>query len=498
MASADLREELNCSICLSIYTDPVTLTCGHNFCQGCIGTLLETQDGSGVYTCPECRRRFNNRPTLQKNLTLCKIVGHVVPTQPEQEDTGVFCTYCLHSHVPAMKTCLICEASFCDKHMRVHSKSEDHVLIEPTASPKKRKCSIHREILKYYCWEHALCICVSCSLAEEHQGHQVELLNEASEKKKKKLKHILEKLTSMRDETENRLQRLQEHIGEIQEKRVLREITRQGLQFLLQVYDLIHELEIKKDDVCRKICHVEELCNLTDSLTVLQEQESQHTEFSDAENELIERDDLKDALGDDFGLISLTVHRGLADIVTGVNVHEASDILLDVNTAGNYVALSGDLKTAFEAEINQQRPERPERFQCYQVLSIRSFSSGRHYWEVETSHSGYWSVGVCYPTIERGGRQSNIGWNNKSWCLYKYNNWLNKDISVLHDSKETPLPYKSSCQRLVIFLDYEAGRLSFYQLSDQIRHLHTFTATFTEPLHVAFHVHFDGWVRIKT
>ncbi|OCT73641.1 hypothetical protein XELAEV_18032604mg [Xenopus laevis] len=136
-----------------------------------------------------------------------------------------------------------------------------------------------------------------------------------------------------------------------------------------------------------------------------------------------------------------------------------------------------------------------ERFQVPQTLSSRSFPSGRHYWEVEVSESGEWGVGVTYPSIERGGDQSCIGNNNKSWCLYRWNN--NNTYSVGHDNKWTELPHVSSCRRIRISLDYEAGRLSFYELSEPIRHLYTFTATFTEPLHVAFWVWEEGvWVRI--
>ncbi|MEE6506105.1 hypothetical protein FKM82_007513 [Ascaphus truei] len=75
--------------------------------------------------------------------------------------------------------------------------------------------------------------------------------------------------------------------------------------------------------------------------------------------------------------------------------------------------------------------------------------------------------------------------------------WDNKH-SVIHNSIQTQIYPESPLQRLGIYLDYEAGRLSFYQLCDPIRHLHTVTATFTEPLHAAFCVCEKGWVRIRS
>ncbi|XP_041422859.1 E3 ubiquitin-protein ligase RNF135-like [Xenopus laevis] len=561
MAAADLRDELSCSICLSIYTDPVSLPCAHNFCRGCIGRVLGTQEGSGPYSCPECRQEFKERPALPRNRTLGNIAERFLSAQPEPGDTGIPCTYCVLSPVPAVKSCLHCEASVCETHLRMHSKSAEHVLTQPTDSFMERKCSVHKRILEFYCCE--TCICVSCCLAGEHRGHRVELLSEASEKKKETLRKVVEKLRPEREETERGAQRLQERRREVAEKaagetervtalfrdireqlealekRLLSDISSQKEKLSLTLTDLMEQLEIKKDELSRKIRHIEELCNMADPLTVLQERESHGAADNEGGRE---RHDIKvPAVGDlDVDLISETLLTGLAAIGTGVNTklahhlgtstsggegselfvsliktipsispfnsitnsrfdpvygQEATDLLLDINTAHNRVSVSGDRKSASYSLTELHYPQSPERFQLYaQALSSRSFPSGRHYWEVEGSESGEWGVGVAYPSIERRGYQSWIGNNNKSWCLYRWNN--NNRYSVEHDSKRTQLPHVSSCRRIRISLDYEAGRLSFYELSEPIRHLHTFTVTFTEPLHAAFWVGRDSWVRI--
>uniref|UniRef100_A0A803K3I4 E3 ubiquitin/ISG15 ligase TRIM25-like n=1 Tax=Xenopus tropicalis TaxID=8364 RepID=A0A803K3I4_XENTR len=545
MAAADLRDELSCSICLSIYTDPVSLPCGHNFCRGCIGGVLGTQEGSGAYSCPECRAEYQERPALPRNRALGNIAERFRPTETEPGETGIFCTYCLLSPVPAAKSCLLCEASLCDTHLRGHCQSAEHVLTEPTASFMGRKCSVHHKVLEYHCCEDSACICVYCWVDEKHRGHRVELLSEASEKKKEKLRKVLEKLSPEREETERGAQRLQERRREVTEaaagetervtalfrgireelealeKRLLSDISRQKEELSLPLTELIQQLEIKKDELSRKIRHIEELCNMADPLTVLQEQwESQGAAFCGAEGadtegreregaegadtegrerEGTEGADTEDpAVGDlDVGRISETLLTGLAGIVTGVEGRiygqGATELVLDINMAGNHVSVSGDGKSASYSHTDQRRPQTPQRFQVPQVLSTRSFPSGRHYWEVEGSESGGWGVGVAYPSIERGGGQSYIGNNNKSWCLCRCNN----NYTVIHDSKVTQLPHVPSCRRIRISLDYEAGRLSFYELSEPIRHLHTFTASFTEPLHAAFWVGWDGdWVRI--
>ncbi|XP_063807052.1 E3 ubiquitin-protein ligase TRIM11-like [Pseudophryne corroboree] len=523
MASADLRQELDCFICLSIYTDPVTLRCGHNFCQVCIDRVLDTQEGCGVYTCPECRAECQERPALQRNITLCNIVGSFLSTRPDQEETGIFCTYCVDSPVPAAKFCLHCEDHLCDNHLRVHSKSPEHILCDPTTALGNRKCSVHKKILEYYCTEDSACICVSCCLIGEHRGHQMESLDEASEEKKKKLRNVLQKLTTKRAETEKRVQSLQERRREDPgksadltktvtalfrdirrqledlEKKVLSEISRQEQRVSLSVSALIQQLEIKKDELSGKMRHIEELCNMTDPVTVLQEPDT--GDLCDTED-TERRDTQVRGAGDlDVGLISGKLHI-LSDIITGINrgiyVQQPTDILLDVATAGDTIQISGDRKTASRSDINQNHPVTPERFQSYpQVISSRGFSSGRHYWEVDVSKSVRWRVGMCYPSIGRRGDQSYIGGNKKSWCLCKkLNPWtIRYDNTVIHDRKEIRLPDYIPCDRVRVYLDYEAGQLSFYSLCDPIIHLHTYTAAFTEPLHAALLV-WDGCVTI--
>ncbi|KAE8620501.1 hypothetical protein XENTR_v10010281 [Xenopus tropicalis] len=364
MASSNLIDELNCSICLSIYKDPVMLPCGHHFCQHCIESALDAQERHGLFTCPECRAEYTERPTLQSSRKLRNIAEQFLSTPSEKEETGIFCTYCIHSAVPAVKTCLHCEASLCVNHVRVHSKSEEHVLMEPTTSLGYRKCSIHKKVLEYYCSEHAVCICVSCCLAGEHRGHKVMLLAEGVEQKKEKLRNVLGNLNPQMAATEQGLQSLQDHKRRVQnkaakemeratsifkdmrdqlealEKQVLSNISKEQEQVLCQVSKLIQEQEIVKDKLTKKISHIEELCNMADPLTVLCYEEqgdiwADYYMFHAAH--LLNKD-----------LFSETLFTGLAGIATEVNKkmygQEATGLTLDVNTA--------EKRESFNHEIN--------------------------------------------------------------------------------------------------------------------------------------------------
>ncbi|KAM4035386.1 LOW QUALITY PROTEIN: E3 ubiquitin/ISG15 ligase TRIM25-like [Anomaloglossus baeobatrachus] len=343
MASAGLRKELECSICLNLYTDPVILRCGHNFCRTCIDQVLNTQDESGVYCCPECREEFQERPVLIRNITLCNILEDFLSTQADHmEITGICCTYCIHSPAPAVRSCLHCEASLCDNHLRVHSKGPEHVLTDPRTSLENRKCSVHKKILEYYCTEDAACICVSCCLIGEHRGHKVELLDEASEKRKTKLRNFLQTLTTKREKTVEKVWRLEENwrkgkekmteenktvtalfidirrwVDDL-EKRILSEISRREEQVSLLLSSVIQKLEIKSYELSRKMRHIEELCNMTDPLAVLQDPDTE--DLCDPEEDGGDEDTGGHDGGDRGAELISHIPYNLCDIIRDINV----------------------------------------------------------------------------------------------------------------------------------------------------------------------------------
>ncbi|XP_072539417.1 E3 ubiquitin-protein ligase RNF135 [Salminus brasiliensis] len=65
-----VANNLKCSICFELFSEPVTLYCGHNYCLSCIQRHL----ASGKRNCPQCRRQLPAKPHLRKNVTLCTIL----------------------------------------------------------------------------------------------------------------------------------------------------------------------------------------------------------------------------------------------------------------------------------------------------------------------------------------------------------------------------------------------------------------------------------------
>ncbi|XP_040183153.1 E3 ubiquitin/ISG15 ligase TRIM25-like [Rana temporaria] len=516
MAAADLRDELNCSICLNVYEDPIILRCGHNFCSTCIGHLLTSQEGSGGYSCPQCRMRFVERPELQRNIALRNIAERFQSTHPEEELGGVLCTYCINSSVLAVKTCVHCQASLCEGHVKMHNKSPEHVLIEPTTYSENRKCPKHKKILEFYCCEDSVCICVSCRLDGTHKGHQVESIEDAFEKKREKLRNVLGDLSSHKAEARRRIQTLLGHKDKVKrkaatfnkkvtnlfrdvhkklealEKRILDEGHRQEEEATNSVTDLIRHLEAEIDEFSNKIIMAEKLYNITDPLSLSEDNGTNKEVYEDSKGTTTrEGNDVKDL---HEGPTFKSLLKGLFDIVNQVRsdtLQTDPEVVLDANTAGKSMRVSEDLKTVTSTEISNDYPTTPRRFSINQVLSKTRFSSGRHYWEVLTSERGNWRIGVAYVSIDTKGKLSAIGSNRKSWCLRRFYN----KYSVMHGQNEIHCMQTFSSHRFGVYLDYEEGRLSFYELCDPVRHIYTFHTTFTEPLHAAFLVT-NGFVKI--
>ncbi|XP_068103253.1 E3 ubiquitin-protein ligase TRIM39-like [Hyperolius riggenbachi] len=516
MASSALRKELSCPICKNFYTEPVSLTCGHTFCQQCIVTALDMQKGSGdVYSCPECREEYPECPPQEKNLKLSNVVEHLRSMYRECQETEICCTYCVDSTITAVKTCVRCETSMCDKHLDAHNKAVDHVLLEPTSSfyLSSKICFTHKKPLEFYCLEDAAWLCASCCPLAKHEGHKVEPLEEASEEKKEKMRGVLKILTPKKGEIEEQIQSLQEHKinaqekidyekkrviamyedlkrqFEVQKEAVLSELSRGEEQISQSVSEQIQQLEKQRDQLSKKMAVLEKLCKMTNPISILQCPES----------DLEDKETIKPTFYSvDSVLISLMLHSFKTENLTKIkaqitfNTQIARDLHLDVKTAHNFVVVSDDLKTASSSEESQNRREIPERFKNYpQVMTVEKFDNKRHYWEVEIGDYGDWAVGMAYTSVGREGKESCFGCN-KSWMFRR----CGAEYSARHGEEEKEVYSVSVCNKIGVYLDFEARRLSFYQLGGISRQLYTFKATFTEPLHIAFYVAERAWIKL--
>ncbi len=149
---------------------------------------------------------------------------------------------------------------------------------------------------------------------------------------------------------------------------------------------------------------------------------------------------------------------------------------------------------------HQPYPDHPERFDYYGNILCKESLTGRCYWEAEWS--GVADIAVVCKGIQRKGNSNEcfLGYNETSWTVY----CTSSNFSALHNKISTDIPAPSSSKRVGVYLDWSAGTLSFYSVSDThtdantdtdihtdketvtLTHLHTFNATFTEPLYAGF------------
>ncbi|XP_026094092.1 stonustoxin subunit alpha-like [Carassius auratus] len=163
------------------------------------------------------------------------------------------------------------------------------------------------------------------------------------------------------------------------------------------------------------------------------------------------------------------------------------DLTLDPNTANTQLILSENGEVKY-VEQPQPYPDHPERFKDIPQVLCRESLTGRHYWEVEWT--GWARIAVAYKTISREGTVGKFGYNNKSWCLF----CISDGFCVWHNNQNKNIPAPSLfSKRVGVYLDWPAGILSFYSVSNThtLTHLHTFNNTFTEPLYAGFKV-FDS------
>uniref|UniRef100_A0A3Q3W850 Uncharacterized protein n=1 Tax=Mola mola TaxID=94237 RepID=A0A3Q3W850_MOLML len=199
MASAKLslsNEQFLCSICLEIFTEPVSTPCGHNYCKDCIKAYWSVSD---VSQCPMCKETFREAPELQVNREFRDMLEVFKRTfiacndsSPPAEPGAVHCDLCHGTKHKALKSCLVCLASYCNVHLEPHCTVQAfmwHKLVDPVATLQDRVCKKHNKMIEFFCRDDQSCVCAAC-LRDDHGKHNVVSVEEELKEKKPQLKVI--------------------------------------------------------------------------------------------------------------------------------------------------------------------------------------------------------------------------------------------------------------------------------------------------------------------
>ncbi|XP_066515042.1 finTRIM family, member 82 [Hoplias malabaricus] len=201
MAEPMSPDYFSCHLCASLLRDPVAIPCGHSFCMDCISGYWNEADYTGIYICPQCRITFTQRPVLRPNATLTKVAEKIKKTglnlnlPPPPSTNGSFagpsdvpCDFCTGKKLKAVKSCLNCLASYCEKHLKPHYESatfKRHKLVDELGNLDRKICPQHQKSLELFCRTDQMCICAICTVSE-HKGHDI-VSAEAERSEKQKL-----------------------------------------------------------------------------------------------------------------------------------------------------------------------------------------------------------------------------------------------------------------------------------------------------------------------
>ncbi|XP_034080906.1 E3 ubiquitin-protein ligase TRIM39-like [Gymnodraco acuticeps] len=517
------EDQFLCSICLDLFTDPVTLPCGHNFCKDCITEHWDTSDRC---QCPMCKKGFNTRPELHVNTFISEMVAQFRQSAQQEASSSssgqqvfkpgeVPCDVCTETKLKALKSCLVCLTSYCETHLEPHLKMSGlkrHQLINPVENLEDRMCSKHDKPLELFCRTDHTCVCRLCTVSD-HKMHDVVPLKEGYERKKAGLWKTEAETQQMIQKRQLKIEEIK-HSVDLSEKDADREIA-EGVQVftalkesvernlneliqtivdkqnmrMKQAEDFIKQLEQEISQLKKRSAKVEHLSRSEDPLHFLQGVQSLNIQHP--------------SLTKDWTKVSIpplsyegTVVRAVVQLEETLSQEMkelieadvrrvqwyAVDVTLDHDTAHPRLILSRNGKQVSDGEVRKNLPDNPERFSDWNcVLGNQSFSSGRFYFEVQVKGKTEWYLGVARRSINRKGAIT-LSPENGCWTIHL----INGNEYKASDAPSVCLSLKSRPQKVGVFVDYKKGLVSFYDV-DAAALIYSFTrCSFTEKLYPFF------------
>ncbi|CAL8377139.1 unnamed protein product [Boreogadus saida] len=426
----------SCSICLDVFSSPVSTPCGHNFCRTC---LTKFWDEQVKYKCPVCNKIFATRPDLHVNTLVSEMAAQfrttlLVKELPCVEPAEVPCDVCTEIRLKSVKTCLVCFMSFCQTHLEPHQRVtvlKNHRLVEPMDRLEDRMCKKHNRLLELFCKTEQVCVCPSCTEGD-HRSHPVVPLKEEYQVKLAQIGKIEADVSQMIQEREVKIKEIRDTV-----KRNKADADREiadGVQILTalmhriekcqddlnqmvkerlkttkkQAEDLIKELEKEIEDLTKRRSEVKPLSHTEDQLHFLQAFRSlkDPPPTRDWTTVKFRPPSYVGTLGRSLDELEETLNMEMKNLRKDVELKRVRqyevDVTLDPDTAHPNLILSVDGKQVHDGGVAKKLPDNPKRFtQKMYVLPRQCFSSGRFYFEVQVKDKTVWYLGVVRESINR-------------------------------------------------------------------------------------------------
>ncbi|XP_027127866.1 E3 ubiquitin-protein ligase TRIM21-like [Larimichthys crocea] len=514
------EEQFLCSICLDVFIRPVTIPCGHNFCKKCITQYWDINVHK--HECPLCKEMFIRTPALCVNLVLSEMADQFRQSAQEKarsveqkraKDGDVPCDACTGTKLKALKSCLVCLASYCEIHLEPHHRIpglKRHELINPLKNLEDRMCKKHDRPLELYCKTDQMYLCHLC-IGTDHKRHHFSPLKKEYEQKKAMLERDDDEIEQMILERRLKIQQIKQS-AELSREDANRE-TAEGVEIftaliqsvqrgLVQLTDTIQEkqkttekraegfvkeLEEEISELMKRKVQVEQLSRTKDHLQFLQSFPSLNTapptkDWTEVRVHSSYEGTLRSAVAQLEETLSKQMKELCADTELKRVQQYAVDVTLDPDTAHPALVLSKNEKQVSCGDAKKNLPENPKRFSSSPcVLAKQGFSSGRFYYEVEVKGKTKWDLGVARESINRKGYIAASPLTGL-WVIWLKNGHGYKAL----DEPGVPLSLKSRPQKVGVFVDYEEGQVSFYDV-DTAALIYSFTGcNFTDKLYPFF------------
>ncbi|XP_019123447.1 E3 ubiquitin-protein ligase TRIM39 [Larimichthys crocea] len=501
--------QFQCCICQDVFSEPVSIPCGHSFCFTCITSHW---DDNLAISCPKCQTVFEGRPELCEN-SFAKEMSEQIRARRQNgmsmAGRFIYCDVCVGKQTKALKSCLVCLTSYCESHLEPHMRVATlkiHKLIEPVATLENRICKRHQRLLELFCRSDQRCVCVLCT-ETDHRGHNIVPVERESQEKKAQMKKITSDVQQMIQE---RLQKVEEikHSVELSKDNSKRDIVESMEVFSTLVRSMERSQAELVEMIRRKQAEAERraerlITELELEITMLERKRSEMEQLSHTDDHLhlLQRFPALSSPQSTKACPDITVHsdtclgivrRAVTKIEQqlqsalkklSIQEHEkmqlcAADVHLDPRTANPWLVLSQDGRQVWDGDVEQNLVDSPERFDTAPcVLSTRGFTTGRHYWEVDVGDKTAWDLGVAQQSVNRKGLVT-LSPEDGYWTIC-----LRKGSEYRACARQAQLLCISQRLQVVgVFLDYEDGMVSFYD-AEAKSHIYSFTHfQFTEAM----------------
>ncbi|XP_052540667.1 E3 ubiquitin-protein ligase TRIM62-like [Tympanuchus pallidicinctus] len=498
-----LQEELICSVCLDVYRNPVSLSCGHSFCEECIQGLLRSQRcPQGLVSCPLCSAQEALPTKLQPNIQLRSVVQKFLDTSEQNaaleeklkreveceekgessdlHDEEIMCDFCLEKPQPAVKTCMNCETSLCQAHLGKHSTKAfltSHVLVEPCDARvlAERRCAQHGKLLECYCVTDSVCVCMLCCATSSHRSHEIISVEEAFGQAQSDFPKIVQTLKKHETAVNKNLENL---LSQQEKIKALERLHRNHVEHSFRL--ICEQLDRSKTEILGAISDIEE-----QQLSQIEPWIKEHKEMKDAASRSVQElkalRDQKDPVLFLKGLSAIQA-RKRKQVPNKDGTELAEQLAIMDESMKNiiqehfqpYDHLILDAESSMESSFAHEHLTFQSRQACglhvddtvlriagpsypfsvliempFWVYSTSCFSSGQHFWEVITRDSLYWKVGVT---------------DNSFQCYLEMS--PQHHLRVFLDKRQIKVHLLNTAIRMVrVQLDCERKTVSFFDVS---------------------------------